>query len=237
MSVCLATITTTQYKTRHASKQAKRATQPRLPVSPSSALRTWICCCYRAACSALPACTECGSKKRSAVFGTSVTEPRSPLDSILYTLFTFDFQSRERTNGPTNNNRPRQSIPTTQHNPTQTPTSTNIVQPLRALSPSSPPTTSPRQHREPINPRLSHPLKILTRNITHSSLTSPTSLAGPDRACLLRKDLLQLPCGWMFAVRGIEGGVVWCLLGLVRFGCAFGFSRQYLHIYGVVLDN
>jgi len=57
-----------------------------------------------------------GSKKRSAVFGTSVTEPRSPLDSILYTLFTFEFQPRERTNGPTNNNRPRQSISTHTHN-------------------------------------------------------------------------------------------------------------------------
>jgi len=43
-------------------KQAKHAAQPRLPVSPSSALRTWICCCYRAACSALLLALRLGSR-------------------------------------------------------------------------------------------------------------------------------------------------------------------------------
>jgi len=127
-------------------KQAKHAAQPRLPVSPSSALRTWICCCYRATCSAVPACTECGSKKRSAVFGTSVTEPRSRLDPSSTRRTLSSFNPIERTKEQYHP-RQYQYLQTRQHNPTQTPTSTIHCAATARPLPFSPPATSPRQNR------------------------------------------------------------------------------------------
>jgi len=172
----------------------------------------------RLLCSA--ARTEIRFKRRSVVFGTSVTEPRSPLDSTLYTLFTFRFSILMNEQITVHDYQYRHTH--TRYNPTRTPNQhLHCAATARPLPPSLLQQPHHDKHREPINTRLSDPLKILTRNITHSSLSSPTSLAGPDRACLLRKDLLQLPRGWMFAVRGIEGGVVRFLLGLVRFACAF----------------
>lgn len=163
------------------------------------------------------------AKKRSAVFGTSVTEPRSLLS--LYTLLTFsifDFiPTNERTNERYNKKMPSTTINiylyTTRPNPQSAP---SIVQPLRALYPvTSNHHTTTTWNRPILSP--SNPPQTKTRKSAPSSMSSPASLAGPDRACLPRKDLLQLLRGWMLLFAGSREE----LCDFAGFGalvCAFG---------------
>jgi len=186
----------------------------------------------RLLCSA--ACTEIRFKKRSAVFGTSVTEPRLPLDlsSTHCSLFDFD-PVNERTRTVHDN----QSIPihdTTQPKPQPAPTLCSHC----ALS--APPLLQSPHHDNIGNPPIlvSPTLpKILTRNATRSSLNlsyeprQPRPRLPSSEGSVAATVWLDVCCSWD---RGRSCAV---FAGFGAFGCAFGFSRQYLRKYRVVLDN